>query len=43
MHVGKDDRVDVGAVDQSIMPWLGYESEDAMPLTHSMATCLGKT
>merc|ERR1712076_98651 len=42
VHVGKDD-LDVGAGDQGIM--FGYatdETEDAMPLTHSMATRLGK-
>merc|ERR1712178_631017 len=42
VHVGKDD-MDVGAGDQGIM--FGYasdETEDCMPLTHSMATCLGK-
>merc|ERR1712195_399781 len=41
-HVGKDD-LDVGAGDQGIM--FGYasdETEDCMPLTHSMATRLGK-
>ena len=41
-HVGEDD-LDVGAGDRSIM--LGYasdETEDAIPLTHSMATRLGK-
>jgi S-adenosylmethionine synthetase len=43
VHVGKDD-MDVGAGDQGIM--FGYatdETEDFMPLTHSMATRLGKT
>merc|ERR1712054_590412 len=43
VHVGKDE-LDVGAGDQGIM--FGYasdETEDAMPLTHSMATRLGKT
>merc|ERR1712134_234330 len=43
VHVGKDD-LDVGAGDQGIM--FGYatdETEDAMPLTHSLATRLGKT
>jgi len=43
VHVGKED-LDIGAGDQGIM--LGYasdETEDAMPLTHSMATRLGKT
>merc|ERR1712086_976226 len=43
VHVGKED-LDVGAGDQGIM--FGYatdETEDAMPLTHSMATRLGKT
>jgi len=42
VHVGKDD-LDVGAGDQGIM--FGYasdETEDSMPLTHSMATRLGK-
>ena len=42
VHVGKDD-LDVGAGDQGIM--FGYacdETEHAMPLTHSMATRLGK-
>lgn len=42
VHVGKDD-LDVGAGDQGIM--FGYasdETEDLMPLTHSMATRLGK-
>merc|ERR1711896_4940 len=41
-HVGKED-LDVGAGDQGIM--FGYasdETEDCMPLTHSMATRLGK-
>ena len=43
VHVGKDD-MDVGAGDQGIM--FGYasdETSDYMPLTHSMATRLGKT
>jgi len=43
VHVGKDD-LDCGAGDQGIM--FGYasdETEDCMPLTHSMATRLGKT
>merc|ERR1711871_1647484 len=43
VHVGKDE-MDVGASDQGIM--FGYatdETEDCMPLTHSMATRLGKT
>jgi len=43
VHVGKEE-MDVGAGDQGIM--FGYatdETEDAMPLTHSMATRLGKT
>merc|ERR1711972_906726 len=43
VHVGKDD-MDVGAGDQGIM--FGYatdETKDNMPLTHSMATRLGKT
>merc|ERR1712174_148398 len=43
VHVGKDD-LDVGAGDQGIM--FGYasdETEDCMPLTHSIATRLGKT
>merc|ERR1712226_1592897 len=43
VHVGKDD-LDIGAGDQGIM--FGYasdETEDAMPLTHSVATKLGKT
>merc|ERR1712137_1206161 len=42
VHVGKDD-LDVGAGDQGIM--FGYASDetaDCMPLTHSMATRLGK-
>merc|ERR1712050_616554 len=42
VHVGKSD-LDVGAGDQGIM--FGYasdETEDCMPLTHSMATRLGK-
>ncbi|CAK0888141.1 unnamed protein product [Prorocentrum cordatum] len=42
VHVGKDD-MDVGAGDQGIM--FGYatdETEDCMPLTHSVATKLGK-
>merc|ERR1711912_178894 len=42
VHVGKED-LDVGAGDQGIM--FGYasdETEDGMPLTHSMATRLGK-
>merc|ERR1711972_1277802 len=42
VHVGKDD-MDVGAGDQGIM--FGYasdETEDCMPLTHSMTTRLGK-
>merc|ERR1712170_320384 len=41
VHVDKDD-IDLGAGDQGIM--FGYasdETEDAMPLTHSMATSLG--
>merc|ERR1712139_158205 len=43
VHVGKEE-MDVGAGDQGIM--FGYatdETEDAMPLTHLMATRLGKT
>jgi len=43
VHVGKED-MDVGAGDQGIM--FGYasdETENYMPLTHSMATRLGKT
>mmetsp|Transcript_15997 Transcript_15997/g.53786 ORF Transcript_15997/g.53786 Transcript_15997/m.53786 type:complete len:470 (-) Transcript_15997:1120-2529(-) len=43
VHVGKDD-LDVGAGDQGIM--FGYasdETEDCMPLTHLIATRLGKT
>merc|ERR1712238_502585 len=43
VHVGKED-LDVGAGDQGIM--FGYatdETEDFMPLTHSIATRLGKT
>merc|ERR1739845_269588 len=43
VHIGKDE-LDVGAGDQGIM--FGYasdETEDCMPLTHSMATRLGKT
>merc|ERR1712050_306058 len=42
VHVGKED-LDVSAGDQGIM--FGYasdETEDCMPLTHSMATRLGK-
>jgi len=42
VHVGKDD-MDVGAGDQGIM--FGYasdETEDCMPLTHAVATRLGK-
>merc|ERR1719409_1829454 len=42
VHVGKDE-LDVGAGDQGIM--FGYatdETEDAMPLTHLLATRLGK-
>merc|ERR1712186_24869 len=42
VHVGKED-LDVGAGDQGIM--FGYASDetaDCMPLTHSMATHLGK-
>merc|ERR1712046_349766 len=42
VHVGKED-LDVGAGDQGIM--FGYasdETEDCMPLTHSIATKLGK-
>merc|ERR1719443_1964122 len=42
VHVGKED-LDVGAGDQGIM--FGYASDetaDCMPLTHSMATRLGK-
>ena len=42
MHVGKDE-MDVGAGDQGIM--FGYasdETEDCMPLTHLVATRLGK-
>merc|ERR1712048_1543387 len=42
VHVGKDD-MDIGAGDQGIM--FGYatdETKDCMPLTHSMATRLGK-
>merc|ERR1711943_100676 len=43
VHVGKEE-MDVGAGDQGIM--FGYasdETEDCMPLTHSVATKLGKT
>merc|ERR1712066_1066543 len=43
VHVGKED-LDVGAGDQGIM--FGYatdETADCMPLTHSVATKLGKT
>merc|ERR1711937_470013 len=43
VHVGKD-KMDVGAGDQGIL--FGYatdETEDCLPLTHSMATRLGKT
>merc|ERR1712149_7489 len=42
VHVGKDD-LDIGAGDQGIM--FGYatdETEDCMPLTHLVATRLGK-
>merc|ERR1711970_1390354 len=42
VHVGRDE-MDLGAGDQGIM--FGYatdETEDCMPLTHSMATRLGK-
>jgi len=42
VHVGKED-LDIGAGDQGIM--FGYasdETEDCMPLTHSVATKLGK-
>merc|ERR1711970_1081813 len=42
VHIGKDE-MDVGAGDQGIM--FGYasdETQDCMPLTHSMATRLGK-
>ena len=39
VHVGKDD-LDVGAGDQGM--YASDETEDAMPLTHSVATCLGK-
>merc|ERR1712187_141232 len=42
VHVGKED-LDIGAGDQGIM--FGYASDetaDCMPLTHSMATRLGK-
>merc|ERR1711865_117961 len=42
VHVGKEN-LDIGAGDQGIM--FGYasdETEDCMPLTHSMATRLGK-
>merc|ERR1711881_350869 len=42
VHVGKDE-MDVGAGDQGIM--FGYasdETEDCLPLTHSVATKLGK-
>merc|ERR1711964_892562 len=42
VHIGKDD-LDVGAGDQGIM--FGYasdETEDCLPLTHSIATRLGK-
>merc|ERR1712091_103955 len=43
VHVGKEE-MDVGAGDLGIM--FGYasdETEDAMPLTHAVATKLGKT
>ena len=43
VHVGKDE-LDIGAGDQGIM--FGYasdETEDCMPLTHLIATRLGKT
>merc|ERR1712207_103746 len=42
VHIGKED-LDVGAGDQGIM--FGYaidETENCMPLTHSVATRLGK-
>merc|ERR1711935_468666 len=43
VHVGKGE-MDVGAGDQGIMfGYAGDETEDCMPLTHSMATRLGKT
>merc|ERR1739845_49574 len=43
VHVGKDE-MDVGAGDQGIMfEYASDETEDCMPLTHSMATRLGKT
>merc|ERR1712220_22932 len=43
VHVGKED-LDVGAGDQGIMFGHGTdETEDCMPLTHSVATKLGKT
>jgi len=43
VHLGKDE-MDVGAGDQGLM--FGYaidETDDAMPLTHKVATSLGKT
>ncbi len=43
VHVGKDD-LDIGAGDQGIMfGCASDETEDYMPLTHSVATELGKT
>merc|ERR1719263_2422544 len=43
VHVGKEE-MDVGAGDQGIMfCYASDETEDAMPLTHAMATRLGKT
>merc|ERR1712228_487810 len=42
VHVGKDD-LDVGAGDQGIMfGYASHETADCMPLTHSVATKLGK-
>merc|ERR1712060_519087 len=42
VHVGKDE-MDVGAGDQGIMfVYASDETEDCMPLTHSVATKLGK-
>merc|ERR1712118_184976 len=42
VHVGKDE-MDVGAGDQGMFGYASDETEDCMPLTHSVATKLGKT